>query len=562
MSQSLASLSIRTKIVLAFAILLCGTAGLGVFALLQVRAMDQNTKLLTANVASVLQVSDVANGMQRLRALDFMQFFARTAADRADSAQRRTEAEGGMRASWAAYEPTVDPGEEQRLALAIKAAWARFAATEQAIAGLETVGQFDDAKALLTGDFLKVSEAFRGSLDASLAFQNRQSQEADQSGAAAAAAAQGWIIGVLGVMALACIGLCWALVRGISAPVSAMTAAMRRLADNDTAATVPGVGRGDEIGDMAGAVQVFKDNMIRAAALAAAQDAERLAKERRAARLAGLVAGFEAKVGDLLATLGAASAQMEATAQTMSATANQTDQQAGAVATAAGHASAGVQTVAAAAEQLSSSIAEISRQVTQSARITEKAVEGTRRTDAIVRALAEGAQKIGQVVELITNIAGQTNLLALNATIEAARAGDAGKGFAVVASEVKNLANQTGRATEEIGQQIAQVQSATREAVDAIKGIAEVIEELSAIATTIASAVEQQGAATAEIARSVQQTARSTQEVTATIGGVSQAAQSAGGAAGMVLDAAGRLSSQAAALSGEVRGFVAGVQAA
>jgi methyl-accepting chemotaxis protein len=271
---------------------------------------------------------------------------------------------------------------------------------------------------------------------------------------------------------------------------------------------------------------------------------------------------FEAKVGSLVSMLSSGATELQATAQSMSATATQTNQQATTVAAAAEEASAGVQTVAAAAEELTSSIHEIGRQVAQSAKITAKAVEDARRTDTIVRALADGAQKIGDVVQLITNIAAQTNLLALNATIEAARAGDAGKGFAVVASEVKSLATQTARATEEIGAQIAQIQSATGEAVKAIKAIGATIDEVNVIASNIASAVEEQGAATAEIARNVQQTAASTQEVTAIIAGVSRAANDTGAAAGQVLGAASDLSRQAEQLTNEVNNFVVGVRAA
>jgi methyl-accepting chemotaxis protein len=216
--------------------------------------------------------------------------------------------------------------------------------------------------------------------------------------------------------------------------------------------------------------------------------------------------------------------------------------------------------VAASAEQLTSSIGEISRQVTQSAQITGKAVQEARRTDSIVRALSEGADKIGQVVDLITNIAGQTNLLALNATIEAARAGEAGRGFAVVASEVKSLAQQTARATEEIGAQIAQVQSATNDAVEAIRGITGTIEEVSSIAATIAAAVEEQGAATAEIARNVQQVSASTQDVTSNITGVSHAAQEAGVAVSQVLANANDVSKQTTRLTSEVDNFVASLK--
>jgi methyl-accepting chemotaxis protein len=221
-----------------------------------------------------------------------------------------------------------------------------------------------------------------------------------------------------------------------------------------------------------------------------------------------------------------------------------------------------VQTVATAAEELSSSITEISRQVAQSAEVTGRAVESARRTDTIVRALADGAQQIEHVAELISSIAGQTNLLALNATIEAARAGDAGRGFAVVAAEVKTLASQTAQATQEIGDRIAQIQNATKEAVGAIAGITTTIEEVGAIAATIGSAIEEQGAATAEIARNVTQTAEATRDVTTNIGGVSTAANETGSAASHVLTAASNLSKQAEQLSSEVNTFLAGVRAA
>jgi methyl-accepting chemotaxis protein len=357
-------------------------------------------------------------------------------------------------------------------------------------------------------------------------------------------------------------GLAFFIGRSIVGPLAKMTAAMTKLAGGDKSVVIPAQDSKDEIGDMAAAVEVFKQNMIKADELAAAEKADQVAKQQKTQRLESLVTEFENKVSSLVGVLSSASTEMEATAQSMSSTATQTNQQAANVAAAAEEASAGVQTVAAAAEELTSSIGEINRQVAQSARVTEKAVNDARQTDGIVRALADGAQKIGQVIELISSIAGQTNLLALNATIEAARAGDAGKGFAVVASEVKSLANQTAKATEEISSQIAQIQSATGEAVNAIKGIADTIEEVSMITTTIASAVEEQGAATAEISRNVQQTASSTREVTTNIAGVSQAASETGQAAAQVLQAAGDLSRQADHLTTEVGSFVAGVRAA
>jgi methyl-accepting chemotaxis protein len=357
-------------------------------------------------------------------------------------------------------------------------------------------------------------------------------------------------------------GLAVLIGRSIVRRLKLMTLTMTRLAAGDRTVDVPARKDPDEIGDMARSVEVFKQNAITAEAAGAAQQAEHAARERHATRLADLVRGFEIEVSGMVSQLSSGSAQLEVTAQTMSATAEQANQQAGSVAGAAEEAAGGIQAVASAAEELTSSIGEISRQVAQSAVVTERAVQDAGRTNMIVRALADGAQKIGDVVGLITSIASQTNLLALNATIEAARAGDAGKGFAVVASEVKSLANQTAKATQDISGQIAQIQGATSEAVTAIQGITNTIGEASAIATTIAAAVEQQGTATAEIARNVQQIAGNTQQVTASIAGVSQAASSTGEAATQVLSSAGALSRQAERLTGEVNSFISGVRAA
>jgi methyl-accepting chemotaxis protein len=313
---------------------------------------------------------------------------------------------------------------------------------------------------------------------------------------------------------------------------------------------------------MAAAVQVFKDNMIRADHLAAEQSAQNVTKMRRARMLDDLTRSFEAKVSELVSGLSSSSATMETTARSMLSTATANNRQAGIVAGASEQTSANVQMVASATEELTSSITEISRHVAQSAEISARAVENARRTGDTARSLAAGAQKIGDVVTLIQNIAAQTNLLALNATIEAARAGEAGRGFAVVASEVKSLAGQTAKATTEISEQVAAIQGASDETVAAIRSVVDVITEINQIGSAIASAIEEQGSATKEIARNVQQAAQGTQEVTSNISGVQQAADNTGAAATQVLGAAEQLSRQSNDLASQVDRFLADVRAA
>jgi methyl-accepting chemotaxis protein len=364
----------------------------------------------------------------------------------------------------------------------------------------------------------------------------------------------------IGLILLAWMGLY--LIAGVTRPIGGLTQSMTRLAADDLDAEIPYASRHDEIGRIAAAMLVFRDGRLDHRRMAEQRELDRIARERRTVKLEALVWDFELKVGDLVTELTTASGRMESTAGSMSSTAKQTNQRAGTVRTAAEDANASVRTVAQAAGELTSAIAEISARVAQSATIADRAVADARRSEATMRALSEAARRIGDVVGYINEIAEQTNLLALNATIEAARAGEAGKGFAVVASEVKSLAQQTGKATEDIGMQITQIQAATADAVQAIAGITTTIEDMSMISVAIASAVEEQGAATAEIARNVAQTARGTQDVTTHVLGVNQAADETGLAAEDVLRAAGDLSRQAATLSHEVGLFVGEVRAA
>jgi len=349
----------------------------------------------------------------------------------------------------------------------------------------------------------------------------------------------------------------------ITKPLNQMTGAMKELAGGKLDVAVPGIGRSDEIGEMAEAVEVFKTNAQERQRLEAEQEAqEASAAAQRKADMNRLADQFEGAVGEIIHTVSSASTELEASASTLTATAERSQHLATAVAEASEEASTNVQSVASATEEMSSSVNEISRQVQDSARIAHEAVDQARKTNNRVEELSRAAARIGDVVELINTIAGQTNLLALNATIEAARAGEAGRGFAVVASEVKALAEQTAKATGEIGQQISGIQAATQESVSAIKEISDTIGQMSEIASTIASAVEEQGAATQEISRNVQQASQGTQQVSANIADVQRGATETGSASSQVLSAAQSLSQDSNRLKDEVTKFLRTVRAA
>lgn len=394
-----------------------------------------------------------------------------------------------------------------------------------------------------------------------------------------------WVLLLVGLLIAGATAIITA--RSIVRPVGELTNSMTVLAEGDKVSEIPSLDRMDEVGLMANAVQIFKDNMIENERLAGevaekekkAAEAEKLkadqeraeaekraeegkAAEQQRADLMALIEAFESDIGSVVQQISSAATQMEASASGLTDTAEKTSAQSATVAAASEESATNVQTVASATEELSSSIQEITRQVAESSQVARNAVNETEMANEKVQGLEEAARKIGEVVDLINDIASQTNLLALNATIEAARAGEAGKGFAVVATEVKSLADQTARATDDIGAQIAQIQGATGEAASAISSISSTIRSVDEIASTIAAAVEEQGASTQEISHNVQQLAAASDEVNTNIASVSHAAGDTGSAAGQVLSTSKQLTEEAEKLTLSVSGFLEKVKAA
>ena len=408
--------------------------------------------------------------------------------------------------------------------------------------------------------------AVRATLDISRqAIADASKRTRDATAAASAAVADGTTrtYGMVGILIVILVGSAIYAVFKVGRPIAVLTAAMQKISGGNLDTEIPYGRRGDEIGDQARVLAVFRDGLAEAHRLREERAvAEREAEDRRREEIQELADSFEKAVGGVVERVSQAATELQAAAETLTASAEETTVQASAVAAAAEQASANVQTVAAAIEELSASASEIGQQVVQSTVVAGRAVGEADQTNARMVQLKSAAEQIGAVVGLIDDIAAQTNLLALNATIESARAGEAGRGFAVVAQEVKSLAGQTAKATADISNQIGGMQTSTGDAVTAITGIGRTIGDINTVAAAIVAAVEQQGATTAEVARNVQQAAVGTNEVSANIAGVTQAAETSSAAAVQVLSSAAELAKQSETLRGEVIRFLETVRAA
>jgi len=557
------NLRIGTKIAICFGLLLAIVLALGGFAVSQLSTMDGVVLEMTDNWLPSVRLTSALNGYAaQFRIAEGAHILS---TDEEGMRKREKEMDDLSEAIGEArkeYEPLISSPEEQATYDKFAAAWSDFLSTHRELLALSQNNQNAEAGEIFKGAAQQKHELAAGLVAQLVKINVDGSAAARDHGQATYGTARLFTFCIIGLTILLTGVIGFVLARSTSTPIVAMTSTMTALSKGDLSATIPAQGQCDEIGNMAHAVQIFKDNAIRVKALEAEQaEAENKARQEKKRAMSDLADQFQAQVGGIVDTVSSAASEMQATAQSMTATAEETSRQAGVVSAASEEASSNVQTVATAAEELSSSIAEISRQVTQSTQIAGKAVEEAGRTNVTVQGLAEAAERIGAVVNLINDIASQTNLLALNATIEAARAGEAGKGFAVVASEVKNLANQTSKATDEIRSQIVGMQDATGQAVSAIQGIGTIIGQVNDIATGIAAAVEEQSAATQEIARTVQNTAAGTAEVSTNIAGVTAAAGQTGAAATQVLTASGELAQQGELLRGEVAKFLSAVRA-
>ncbi|KQO74097.1 methyl-accepting chemotaxis protein [Methylobacterium sp. Leaf88] len=558
------TLTIRTRLVASFAIITFFIVAIGWLGMSGVGRINALLTAVQTNWLPSVQVSgriDVALARYTTSLLRVTQ--TTDAGDQAKIEADMTKRREQVGALSKGYERLISSDAERGHFQAFRREVTTFFGVADRIVAAARTAPKGEAYALYLSDGVEPRRRASTALEKLIEINDAGAAQAEAEGVALASQTTSIALAALGVAVVLAVLLATLIIRSVTRGIDSVVQPMTALTAGNLAVTVPHQGTGTEIGRIADAVQVFKESLIRMKALEADTASARAGAEAQRRRaMQEMADGFERAVGGIVDSVGRAAGELQATAQAMSGTASETAGRSLSVAAAAEEAASNVETVAAAAEELGSSVQEIGRQVQGSAELAGAAVREAGTTAALVQELSGATARIGDVVKLISDIAGQTNLLALNATIEAARAGEAGRGFAVVATEVKELAGQTARATDEISTQIARIQGATAESVHAIDAIRGRIDEISAVATTIAAAVEEQGAATQEIVRNVAQASTGTGEVTANIAGVAGAAEETGAAASQVLASASALARQSDHLGQEVGRFLAGVRAA